>query len=604
MAVTSVSGLTTLWTVSDGDWTAAAVAGAANAANAAEVRGNVGIDGSSDSLQITSDNISQPAGLTSAWWDFGTSVDISGDKQHIVFHCFSDSSFSFISTASDGIRVALFSGGGTSEYAVWNLGGQNDPIYPKDSVWKLVHVGLTTPDSETASYDNTDITGVAMLYDLTATGAFFLSHLIDQVVYVDSEVTIADGEVANPASWDEVNDIMKADSTDDRRTLLFRRGGIGYESFVSFRNEATYWRSDTRAIGFAFEDDAERAYPVGFFSLDCVPPVSGDINMSTTLVGSGNVTKVDMEIDETNGTIIYDTNTIKDINLVEIDGGDLRGSTLSGNEVAVEITSAPAGTWTLADSVGDGIRIVGAAGDYSALEAFLDSSITGNELVVGSGGAGTYDLRGITASHSINVHNESATNAVTVQLDPDVTATSSTAGGSITIDNAVTVSVKVTAKELDGTNIQGAQVYLEADSGGTLPSADSVTITRSGSTATVTHTNHGLSTSDEVTIRDSDQNEYNGIKTITVTGTNTYTYSVSGTPTTPATGTITSTYVILSDSTNVNGEVEDTNFVLSGTQPVKGTVRKSSSAPFFKPSPLSGNISSGGYDQIAFLSSD
>jgi hypothetical protein len=431
MALTSVSGLTKLWTQSDGDWTAAAVAGAANAANAAEVRANVGIDGSSDSLQITSDNTNQPAGLTSAWWSF-PSVDISGAKQHIVFHCFSNSSFSFISSASDGIRVALFSGGGTSEYAVWNLGGQGDPIYPQDSVWKLVHVGLTTPDSETAGYDNTDITGIAMLYDLTAAGAFFFNHQIDQVVYIDSEITVSDGEVANPASWDAVNDIIKADSTDDRRTLLFRRGGIGYESFVSFRNEATYWRSDTRAIGFAFEDDAERAYPAGFFSLDCVTPVSGDVDMSTTLVGSGNVTKIDLEIDETNGTIVYDTNTIKDIALVEITGGDLSGSTLSGNTSAVEITTAPTGSWTLTASTGDGLRIVGAAGDYSAIECFLDSSIVGNELVLGDGGAGTYDLRGITANHTINVHNNSATNAITVQLDPGVTATSSTAGGSIT----------------------------------------------------------------------------------------------------------------------------------------------------------------------------
>lgn len=67
---------------------------------------------------------------------------------------------------------------------------------------------------------------------------------------------------------------------------------------------------------------------------------------------------------------------------------------------------------------------------------------------------------------------------------------------------------------------------------------DSVTITRSGSTATVTHTGHGLATGQRVLIEGADQQQYNGVHQITVTGSNTYEYTVVGTPATPATGTI------------------------------------------------------------------
>lgn len=64
-------------------------------------------------------------------------------------------------------------------------------------------------------------------------------------------------------------------------------------------------------------------------------------------------------------------------------------------------------------------------------------------------------------------------------------------------------------------------------------------ITRSGATATVTTTtNHGYSTGNVVNIRGAGQAEYNGDFTITVTGLNTFTYTVTGTPATPATGTI------------------------------------------------------------------
>jgi hypothetical protein len=71
--------------------------------------------------------------------------------------------------------------------------------------------------------------------------------------------------------------------------------------------------------------------------------------------------------------------------------------------------------------------------------------------------------------------------------------------------------------------------------------ATSITsITRVGATATVTTAAaHKLATGDKVTIAGAVQPEYNGTYSVTVTGDTTYTYTVSGTPATPATGTIT-----------------------------------------------------------------
>jgi hypothetical protein len=63
-------------------------------------------------------------------------------------------------------------------------------------------------------------------------------------------------------------------------------------------------------------------------------------------------------------------------------------------------------------------------------------------------------------------------------------------------------------------------------------------ITRASATATATLTAHGYTTADTINIRGATQTEYNGDYVITVTGANTFTYVVSGTPATPATGTI------------------------------------------------------------------
>lgn len=69
--------------------------------------------------------------------------------------------------------------------------------------------------------------------------------------------------------------------------------------------------------------------------------------------------------------------------------------------------------------------------------------------------------------------------------------------------------------------------------------AKSVTsITRSSTTATVTLSSHGYASGDEVIITGATQTEYNGSFVITVTDANTFTYTVSGSPATPATGTI------------------------------------------------------------------
>lgn len=73
---------------------------------------------------------------------------------------------------------------------------------------------------------------------------------------------------------------------------------------------------------------------------------------------------------------------------------------------------------------------------------------------------------------------------------------------------------------------------------------DTLAITRSGSTAsaTVNHhdgLDHGLETGDSVVISGAVEPEYNGTFTVTVTGLQTFDYTVAGTPTTPATGTIT-----------------------------------------------------------------
>ena len=73
-------------------------------------------------------------------------------------------------------------------------------------------------------------------------------------------------------------------------------------------------------------------------------------------------------------------------------------------------------------------------------------------------------------------------------------------------------------------------------------------MTRSGTTATVTTSAaHGFTKGQRITIVGADQDDYNGSHLATVTGATTFTFTVTGSPTTPATGTMTATYLGIPD---------------------------------------------------------
>jgi hypothetical protein len=70
------------------------------------------------------------------------------------------------------------------------------------------------------------------------------------------------------------------------------------------------------------------------------------------------------------------------------------------------------------------------------------------------------------------------------------------------------------------------------------PTQSITSITRSGATATATKTAHGYTNGQVISISGATQPEYNGNVTVANAAANTFDYTVSGTPATPATGTI------------------------------------------------------------------
>jgi len=191
------------------------------------------------------------------------------------------------------------------------------------------------------------------------------------------------------------------------------------------------------------------------------------------------------------------------------------------------------------------------------------------------------------------IYNNSGKHLIINILGTGNSPTVRNAGGSSTTIVANTVTTEVTVKALDtGALITGARVLVIAsDNTGPMPFEETVTeITRVDTTATVAHTAHGLVDGKKVMIKGANQQAYNGVFVITYINANSYSYAVSGSPATPATGTIKATGVVI-DGTTAAGVISDVRTHASN-QPIKGAVRKMTESPFYKNGSIVGVIDS------------
>jgi hypothetical protein len=188
------------------------------------------------------------------------------------------------------------------------------------------------------------------------------------------------------------------------------------------------------------------------------------------------------------------------------------------------------------------------------------------------------------------IHVKRTTGTVTITITGGTSPSYRTDGAAVVIV-AGAVSVAVNVKDINtGSNIQNANVLIKAASGGPMSYLKSTAITRVSSTATAVATGHGMLTNDYVVIKGANQPEYNGIHQITRVDDDTFTYAVTGTPATPATGTITTTGAPLYGLTDSSGNLS-TSRVYGSSQPIVGWARKATSGTKYKPASISGTIS-------------
>lgn len=203
----------------------------------------------------------------------------------------------------------------------------------------------------------------------------------------------------------------------------------------------------------------------------------------------------------------------------------------------------------------------------------------------------TWTSYGADGSNGAAILNDSG-GLITLNIVGGTTPTYKNGAGASTTLVINPVDTTIVVKDINTLALlQNARVLITADSGGDLPYQEVVTISNSGTTATVTHTGHGMENGKKVLIKGASLTQNNGVFTLTYIDANSYSYTMGSAPGSSPTGTILATAVIIDGLTDVNGEITD-NRSFSVDQPITGRVRKSSSSTYYKTSPISGTIDS------------
>lgn len=290
----------------------------------------------------------------------------------------------------------------------------------------------------------------------------------------------------------------------------------------------------------------------------------------------------------TGGTSRFCTDTIlSGCGAITHNGADMSGCSILETTVAANASSLIYNETADPDSVTAGMSFTMKVGTLThAIELGLSSPLSMTLTDI--------DFSGYNATNGQNdsvLHVKRTTGTVNITISGGSgTVSYRTDGATVNIISGA-VTVKATAATKEGAAVQNARVLLKAADGtGAFPFEDVVTITRSGTTATVTHTAHGMDTNDYVLLRDADQEDYNIVAQLTYIDANSYSIQVANSPTTPATGTITATFVALYGLTNVDGEIS-TSRVYTTVQPLTGYSRKSTSSPYYTEGTMSGDVS-------------
>ena len=514
-----------------------------------------------------------------------TSADYSnGEHVYIWMYC----SGKVDTLALGGFRIVLYTD--ASNYATFYVGG-NDT---HKAQWNLVYCDVSAaPDDEVGTFDPSDVTRIGVQFK-TLTNAVKKGQTYVQNCFWDA-VRIGTGFTVTSGATDQ---ITFQDIVDWDEGATTRWYGIVQQVYGAYLINGMLTFGDTSTASIDFIGEGE----VVLYQDNAL--VASTLNTIQVLGNGTGTTNFELT-----GSFIK-ANNVQCI--LDLDGSNLDDIDVVGNSF-VNVNTTFTSTQTITNNVFSGCtQVVPGQSTFEnntiketiATDAgmlwpdgtstlsdcvFLDNTTgAGIEHTASGGSPFAYD----NLTFDGNTYDVNNTSGSEIDVNKNNGSDPSTYTGSVVNFLGASVTTEITARNASTTDlIEGARVLIWPTDGTNFPYQVSVAIVSSGTTATVTHSAHGLATGDNVIIAGANEDAYNGAYTITYGSSTTYTYTMTEDPVDTATGTITSTFAFINEATNASGIANDSRIV--GTdQPVTGWARKGGSTPLFQQAPITGTVDS------------
>ena len=539
-------------------------------------------------------------GVAALLYNYGSGITIPTDGALLVWHlCYSVTLLD--SYESGGIRVMM--GSSLAAFLSWDVGGLNAGRNPYGG-WQNFAVNPTVSPDDTLStgLGNGQYVGAAI--SLTAGVSKGYPNIVDAIRYGRCEARFTDGDLAN--GYATFAGFAAANDADTARWGLIQAiaGGylwkglmtLGYSTAVDFRDSnKVIFIDDTRKVTANFNkieirQAGSRVDWIGI-TFSCTSPLTTaskgrlevvddcDVNIS-------NCTFTDMDTFIFKASSDVLSSVFRRCGQITANDAKFAGTNFDSSSAAIDTSAL---VWDVATDPStdlSGCSFTKGENAHHAIE-FGTTSPTSMTLtnVIFSG------FNGSNAQNDSAIHIKRTEGEVTLTITGGTSPSYKTAGATVTIVTS-SRTVKAIVQTADGTKIQSARVLLKvsADASGGFPYDDTVTITNSSTTATVSHTSHGMLTNDKVVISGASLTANNGVFIITKLSDNSYTYTMLSSPGSNPIGTIKASFVFLEGATDSNGELSMSR-AIGAAQAVTGWARKSSGAPYYKQGPVSGIIS-------------
>lgn len=535
------------------------------------------------------------SGIEGGIYDNTTAPTITADDCVYVWtKC--DVAATLATHTAGGIQIIM--GSSATAYDCFYVLGSDDYQY---GGWKVIPVDPTlTPSTTVGTPTTNDHFGVR--WNVPSTGAAKGYPMKIDAIRYGRSATVTAGEVANPATW---AGLAAYDATGTRQWGICQPNDAGVEiqGIVNWGTASTAcYFDDSSGLTVIIIDTEWTAtdftqivvdHASTTFNLDGATikalgtnnPGQLVFNNASTTAALDNCTFDSIGITTLRAGVTATNNKWKLSDTVTQNGATLDGCTFDKSTATVALVSDDIESVTDCTFNSDGTGHAVNLGTITATDTLnWDNYATG--YVTGSTGTGT----GTSGNETILVSVNSG-QVLTINVGSGYTIPSVKNDGTGSINvvaGQVTTSVTVQDINTD-TLLEDATVLVwVTDNTNYFFEATPTSITGSGTTATVTHTGHGMSTGDNVIISGvTNDDRYNGAFSVTVTGTNTYTYTTESTiVSTPASGTIKATFAVINDITTATGTVTDTRS-WSASQAIAGRVRKGT----YDASPPAGTVS-------------